>query len=78
MVAQYKGPFRVVNCSNNIYPVQNLVSSKLEVYHVTNLRPFLNDLNETDPREVAYQLLGLVDVKAIINKGLLKSIIRKV
>ena len=69
-MAQYKGPFRVVNCNNNIYTVQNLVSSKLEDYHVTNLRPFLYDPNETDPREVANQILGLVDVEAIIkHKG---------
>ena len=70
LMAQYKGPFRVVNCNNNIYTVQNLISSQLEDYHVTNLRPFIFDPNDTDPREIANKVLGLVDVETIIkHKG---------
>jgi hypothetical protein len=68
--ALYRGPYKVVNYTNNIYTTQNLVTSKLEDFHITNLRPFLFDDNEVDPREIANQVLGLVDVEEIIkHKG---------
>jgi hypothetical protein len=70
ITALYKGPYRVVNHSNNIYTVQNLVTTKLEDFHITNLRPFHFNETEVDPREIANKVLGLVDVDEILqHKG---------
>jgi hypothetical protein len=50
--------------------VQNLVTSQIEDFHITNLRPFHFDENEIDPREIANKVLGLVDVESILkHKG---------
>jgi transposase InsO family protein len=59
---QHKGPFLVVNHLGSIYTVRNLVTNKLEDYHITNLRPFLYDPEMTDPREVANADQGVMDV----------------
>jgi hypothetical protein len=71
LTALYRGPYRVVNYSNNnTYTVQNLVTSQIEDFHITNLRPFHFDENEIDPREIANKVLGLVDVESILkHKG---------
>ena len=64
---QYKGPFRVVNHVKSIYTVQNLVTNKLEDYHVKNLKPFLYDPETTDPRDVANRDQFAWDVEAILS-----------
>jgi hypothetical protein len=48
-----KGPFRVANSSGDTYTLQNLVSDKMEDYHVTLLRPFHFDPEHVDPKDVA-------------------------
>ena len=59
---QNKGPFQVVNVLGSVYTVRNLVTNKLEDYHITNLRPFIYDPNFTDPREVANADQGVMDI----------------
>jgi len=48
-----KGPYRVANSSGDTYTLQNLVSDKMEDYHVTLLRPFHFDPEHVDPKDVA-------------------------
>ena len=48
-----KGPYRVVNKIGNIYTLQNIVTNKIEDYHVKLLRPFHYDPAITDPMDVA-------------------------
>lgn len=59
----WKGPLRVVSSHNNSYSLQNLVTDKVEQYHVTSLKPFVYSHEFTDPKLVAYkdQQLFLVD-----------------
>jgi hypothetical protein len=61
-----KGPMKVVNSVGSRYTVQNLVTFKLEDYHVTNLRPFVYDPTRTDPRLVANADQKVSDIEAIV------------
>jgi hypothetical protein len=60
-----KGPFQVVNITGSAYTVKNLVTNKLEDYHITNLQPFDFDPNKIDPREVANADQGVIDIDHI-------------
>jgi hypothetical protein len=48
-----RGPLRIVNRSGPIYTLQNLVTNKLEDFHVKLLHPFEFDAAMVDPSEVA-------------------------
>jgi hypothetical protein len=62
-----KGPYQVVNYSGSVYTVRNLVTNKLEDYHVTNLRPFEYDPMKVDPRQVANVDSNNVDIDEIVD-----------
>ena len=61
-----KGPFQVVNYAGSVYTVRNLVTNKLEDYHITNLRPFEYDPLRVDPRKVANVDQDMVDIDIIL------------
>ncbi len=50
---QWKGPLMIVNNIGSKYTVRNLVSGKLEDYHVSSLKPFLMDPVSTNPESIA-------------------------
>jgi len=62
-----KGPLRVVNHIGSRYTLQNLVTNKLEDYHVTQLRPFNYDPTTTNPRMVANKDYQVEDVDRILS-----------
>ena len=57
---------RVVNFNGSRYTVQNLVTNKLEDFHVTNLRVFRYDPSRVDPREVANADQQATDVEMVL------------
>ena len=68
-----KGPMRVVNFIGSRYTLQNLVTNKLEDYHVLNLSPFVYDPTRTDPRLVANADHKVTDVERILeHRGSIK------
>ena len=60
-----KGPFQVVNITGSVYTIRNLVTNKLEDYHITNIQPFDFDPTKDDPREVANTDQGAIDIDYI-------------
>jgi transposase InsO family protein len=48
-----KGPFRIVNINGAKYTIQNLLTSKNMDVHISRLKPFIFDIEHTDPKEVA-------------------------
>ena len=60
-----KGPYQVVNYEGSIYTVRNLVTNKLEDFHITNLRLFEYDPLIVDPRQVANIDQEMVDIDEI-------------
>ena len=53
-----RGPFRIIskttrNNQGSIYTCENLVTNKLEDFHVTNLQPFQFDEEKVNPLEIA-------------------------
>jgi len=61
-----EGPFRVVSSVNGKYTLQNLVTEELNEYHVSRLRPFYYD-DEDSPRQTANRDSQQWDVDSIIN-----------
>jgi hypothetical protein len=61
-----RGPMRVVNFVGSRYTVQNLVTNKLEDFHITQLRPFTYDSEVVDPRLVANKDQQFYDVEFIL------------
>jgi hypothetical protein len=49
----WKGPMRVIASKKNTYTLQDLVTNKEYEYHVTQLKTFQYDRNETDPVDIA-------------------------
>ena len=62
---QLRGPYQVVNYTGSIYTVRNLVTNKLEDFHVTNIRHFEYDPLVVDPRKVANIDQDMVDINDI-------------
>jgi hypothetical protein len=62
-----KGPFQVVNYNGSIYTVRNLVTNKLEDFHITNLSPFEYDPLTVDPRKIANIDQDMVDIDEIVS-----------
>jgi hypothetical protein len=58
---------RVVNFVGSRYTVMNLVTNKLEDFHLKQLRPFNYDSSETDPKLVAYKDNRHFAVESIIS-----------
>jgi hypothetical protein len=50
---RWRGPMRVVRFRGNTYTVQNLITSKLADYHITQLKAFKFDPMEVDPADIA-------------------------
>ena len=74
LMAQLKGPYKVINSVGSAYTIQNLVTNKLETVHITQLHPYRYDPNETDPRQTANLDSETWDVERIIrHKGEFKS-----
>ena len=61
-----EGPFRVVSSANGQYTLQNLVTEELNEYHVSRLRPFYYD-DEDTPRQTANRDSQQWDVDSIID-----------
>jgi hypothetical protein len=51
-----------------VYTVQNLITNKLEDYHVTNLRLFIYDDQKVDPLEVAMIANNLTIVETVLRR----------
>ena len=49
----WKGPMRVVGSKKGKYTLQDLVTNKEYEYHITQLKSFQYDKNETDPTDIA-------------------------
>jgi hypothetical protein len=64
-----KGPFRVVAVNEDLtqYTVQNLITSRLRVYHVKRLRAFKCDPTGRDPTVFAARDDDLVAVEAVLD-----------
>jgi transposase InsO family protein len=66
--SHWKGPMRVVNNKvPNKYTVQNLITLKMEDYHVTSLKQFIYDPLVTDPTEVANRDENVTTVERIVS-----------
>ena len=66
--SHWKGPMRVVNNKvPNKYTVQNLITLKMEDYHVTSLKQFRYDPVVTDPTEVANRDENVTTVEKIVS-----------
>lgn len=66
LMAQLKGPYKVVNSTGSAIAIQNLVTNKVETVHISQLRPFHYDAAATDPRQVANIDSAVWDVEKII------------
>jgi len=72
--ANLKGPMQVVDMQGAKYTVRNLVTKKLEDYHITLLREFRYDPRYVDPVKIAmcdeqfYELEKVLDHRGQFNK----------
>ena len=64
---QWKGPMQVISNIGSKYTVRNLVTGKLEDYHVTALKHFTVDNEHTDPEKVAQKDYKTYITEAIID-----------
>ena len=74
LMAQLKGPYKVVNSVGSAITIQNLVTNRLETVHISQLHPYNYDAAITDPRQVANVDHGVLDVEKIVtHKGNFKK-----
>jgi len=66
MHSPLRGPYQAVNYTGSIYTVRNLVTNKLEDFHVTNIRNFEYDPLTVDPRQVANVDQDMIDINEIM------------
>ena len=66
LMANLRGPLRVVSNVGSTYSVQDLVTNKLESVHVTQLRPFEYDPHRVEPRLIANKDQQMWEVDEII------------
>ena len=72
--ANLKGPYQVVSKRGAVYTVRNLISNKLEDFHITLLREFIYDPQFVDPRKIAmcdeqfYEIERILAHKGQFNK----------
>ena len=63
-----RGPYQVINHNDmDEYVLQNLVTDKLEKFHLTLLRPFVYSETRIDPKEVAIRNTNEFVVERIVN-----------
>ena len=55
LLPRHRGPFQVLDRTNSIYTIEDLVSGKRSSTHIHNLRPFNYDPVRTSPLTVAQQ-----------------------
>jgi hypothetical protein len=72
-----KGPLKVINKKGAIYTLQNLVTSKHENHHITQLRPFYFDPLNHDPADFANRDYFSTVVESIISHTPLKPTYKK-
>ena len=66
----WRGPLQVVSNEGPIYTLRNLVNNKLEDFHVKNIKQFLYDPAQVDPRLVANKDYNVYDIESILkHKG---------
>ena len=53
MHTKWTGPYRVVSKEGGKYTVLDLITNKNKMYHVTQLKQFKYDLQNTDPTDIA-------------------------
>jgi transposase InsO family protein len=61
-----RGPLRVVSIQGSVYTLQNLVTNKLEDFHVSLLHPFVYDATRDNPRLIAQHDEDFFDIERII------------
>ena len=66
LMANLRGPLRVVSYVGSTYSLQDLVTNKLESVHVTQLRPFEYDPQRVEPRLIANKDQQMWEVEEII------------
>ena len=62
----WRGPMKVISSQDSRYTVQNLVTNKLEDFHVTQLKLFVYDPILHDPRLIANKDYQVEDIERII------------
>ena len=62
-----RGPLRVINFVGSIYTLLDLVTNKLQDYHVSRLHPFYFDEAHVDPVQVANKDQQMVVVESILD-----------
>jgi hypothetical protein len=55
LLPRHRGPFQVLDRTNSIYTIEDLVSGKRSSTHIHNLRPFNYDPVRTSPLTIAQQ-----------------------
>ena len=53
MLTYLRGPMKVISNDRNTYKLENLVTRKIELIHVTDIHPYHYDPNHSEPRDVA-------------------------
>jgi len=53
LLPKHRGPFQVLDKTDSIYTIEDLVSGKQITIHIHNLRPFIYDPLRTNPLTVA-------------------------
>lgn len=70
---RWRGPLRVITCANSVCTVQHLVTNKLEDLHITLLKPFHYDAEQTDPHQVAAQDEGYYIIAEVLDHRFVKD-----
>jgi len=53
LLPRHRGPFQVMDKTDSIYTIEDLVNGKRITTHIHNLRPFVYDPDHTSPLTVA-------------------------
>jgi hypothetical protein len=67
LLPRHRGPFQVLDRTNSIYTIEDLISGKRTTTHIHNLRPFNYDPDRTSPVTVAQQNEQEFVVESIIS-----------
>jgi hypothetical protein len=67
LLPRHRGPFQVLDRTNSIYTIEDLISGKRTTTHIHNLRPFNYDPDRTSPLTVAQQNEQEFVVESIIS-----------
>jgi transposase InsO family protein len=64
--AHWRGPLRVIDINYNEYSLQNLVTGKVELHHVTSLKQYQRSSDTPDPAIIARTDAGEILVEKIL------------